>query len=196
MAPVWRLLAPANHEACLMIDLQGITWKKCQEDVYDHIFRGHALLKSYIKRANDREQTSWYGHIKGDEFHGGNDSKGVQIAKNTTRLDVNKLHFRGFTGNNRERYHASLIIGESPATATDIERAAARTPPGHDVFVTPPCQTGHIYALRDNADGHLSIPEASQPKSPTEIEVLDGTGHVMANLTNRMLEDVSLGLYG
>jgi hypothetical protein len=87
MAPVWRLLAPANHEACLMIDLQGITWKKCQEDVYDHIVRGHALLKSYIKCANDREQTSWYGHIKGDKFHGGNDSKGVQIVEHLQFMD-------------------------------------------------------------------------------------------------------------
>ena len=86
-APDWRLLAPANNKACLKIDLQGITWKKCQEDVYDHIVRGHALLKSYIKRANDRKKTYWFGHIKGDELYGGDDSKGVQILEHLQFLD-------------------------------------------------------------------------------------------------------------
>jgi hypothetical protein len=86
-APVWRLLAPANDEACLKIDLQCITWKKCQEDVYDHIVRGHALLKSYIKRANDHKKTSWFGHIKGDKLYCGNDGKGVQILENLQFLD-------------------------------------------------------------------------------------------------------------
>jgi hypothetical protein len=84
---VWRLLAPPNNPARLNMDLQGITWKKCQEDVYDHIVSRHALLKSYIQCANHRKETSWFGHINGSKLYGGHDGKGVHILDHLQFLD-------------------------------------------------------------------------------------------------------------
>ncbi|PLW49991.1 hypothetical protein PCASD_01335 [Puccinia coronata f. sp. avenae] len=85
--PVWWLLAPPNNLAHLNMDLQGITWKKCQEDVYEHIVSRHALLKSYIQHTNHRQETSWFGHINGDKLYGGHDGKGVQILNHLQFLD-------------------------------------------------------------------------------------------------------------
>ncbi|PLW24038.1 hypothetical protein PCASD_14509 [Puccinia coronata f. sp. avenae] len=96
-------------------------------------------------------------------------------ANNVARLDFRELHYCGITAGDWESYHTSLnlITSKSSATVIDIEQAAARTPPSPDVFATPPHQTGHLYVLRHNNNGHLSYPEASQPKSPTEIEHID-----------------------
>ncbi|PLW22225.1 hypothetical protein PCASD_08769 [Puccinia coronata f. sp. avenae] len=96
---------------------------------------------------------------------------------------------RSFTAKDREHYCSSLITGKSAATAIDIDQATARMPPSPEVFVTPPHQTGHLYALHNYKNGHLSYTEASHLKSPTEIEVLDSTGNVIANITNTILED-------
>jgi hypothetical protein len=85
--PVWWLLAPPNNPAHLNMDLQGITWKKCQEDFYEHIVSRHALLKSYIQHTNHRQETSWFGHINGDKLYGGHDGKGVQILNHLQFLD-------------------------------------------------------------------------------------------------------------
>ncbi|PLW50298.1 hypothetical protein PCASD_01660 [Puccinia coronata f. sp. avenae] len=97
---------------------------------------------------------------------------------------LRELHFCGITAGDWESYHASLnlITSKSSATVIDIEQAAARTPPSPDVFATPPPhQTGHLYVLRHNNDGHLSYPEASQPKSPTEIEAFLKVAYIPAN---------------
>ncbi|PLW24495.1 hypothetical protein PCASD_07457 [Puccinia coronata f. sp. avenae] len=95
-SPVWRLLAPPKNPARLNMDLQGITWKKCQEDVYEHIVSGNALLKSYIQRTNHHQETSWFGHINGNKLYGGHDGKGVQILDHLQFLDFSPRAYNAY----------------------------------------------------------------------------------------------------
>jgi hypothetical protein len=54
----WRLLETDPNDPALDIDLQGITWRKCQQDVLNHITKDHPTLKDYLTRSSAPAKTN------------------------------------------------------------------------------------------------------------------------------------------
>ena len=84
----WRYIESSKDSPKLEIDLQGITWKKCQQDVIKHIFHEHPYLMDYVKQAVNRAKTFWFGYIEGNKDYGSHeDLDGVQILDHLQFLD-------------------------------------------------------------------------------------------------------------
>ncbi|PLW41131.1 hypothetical protein PCASD_11849 [Puccinia coronata f. sp. avenae] len=54
----------------LNIDLQAITWKKCKDDVFEHIATGHATLKDYLNHTSKCNKIYWFAFIEGNDQYG------------------------------------------------------------------------------------------------------------------------------
>jgi hypothetical protein len=78
-ATQWRLVESKPKDLPLDIDLQAITWKKCQQDVVDLIAKDHATLKDYLHQANARVKTNWFGSINGDNKYGTHEGGGLLL---------------------------------------------------------------------------------------------------------------------
>ncbi|PLW20223.1 hypothetical protein PCASD_18323 [Puccinia coronata f. sp. avenae] len=119
----WRLLETDPNDPALDIDLQGITWRKCQQDVLDHITKDHpmlkAMLKDYLTRASARAKTNWFGSIEGDKKYGAHETGGVLI--------LNHPHFLNFAA---RAYNATphdikiSVIMDAPVNPSKVTRLA------------------------------------------------------------------------
>jgi hypothetical protein len=63
----------------LNIDLQAITWKKCKDDVFEHIATGHATLKDYLNHTSKFNKIYWFSFIEGNDQYGSHNGEAVQI---------------------------------------------------------------------------------------------------------------------
>ncbi|PLW34457.1 hypothetical protein PCASD_15168 [Puccinia coronata f. sp. avenae] len=177
----WRLLETDPNDPALDIDLQGITWRKCQQDVLDHITKDHpmlkAMLKDYLTRASARAKTNWFGSIEGDKKYGAHETGGVLIldhphflnfaarSYNATPHDIEISVIMDAPVNPSKVTQLATIWEIRPGSLTPSEKdsIASGTTHNGNMFVTPPNHTCS-YTLR---------PPAVNPRSFPDCEFLD-----------------------
>jgi hypothetical protein len=98
----------------LDIDLQAITWKKCQQDAIDHITKDHATLKDYLNQANPRTKTNWFGSIDGDNKYGAHEGGGVLLMDHS--------HFLNFATRAYNTYPQNIKIQIDMDTPVNVSR--------------------------------------------------------------------------
>jgi hypothetical protein len=98
----WRLVETDPDAPPLDIDLEAVTWKKCQHDVVDHIAKDHPMLKDYLNRANTRAKTNWFGSIDGDDKYGSHEGGGVLLMDHS--------HFHDFATRAYDAYPRNIKI--------------------------------------------------------------------------------------
>jgi hypothetical protein len=95
----WRLVETNPKDPPLDIDLQAITWNKCQQEVVDHIAKGHATLKYYLNQANARTKTNWFGSIDGDNKYSAHEGGGVLLMDHSHFLDFATRAYNAYPQN-------------------------------------------------------------------------------------------------
>jgi hypothetical protein len=95
----WRLVETDPKDPPLDIDLQAITWKKCQQDIVDHIAKDHATLKDYLNRANACAKTNWFGSINGDNKYGAHEGGGVLLKDHSQFLNFSTHAYKAYPQN-------------------------------------------------------------------------------------------------
>ncbi|PLW09433.1 hypothetical protein PCASD_21026 [Puccinia coronata f. sp. avenae] len=202
----WRLLETDPNDPALDIDLQGITWRKCQQDVLNHITKDHATLKDYLNSDSARAMTNWFGSIEGDEKYGAHETGGVLI--------LNHPHFLEFAA---RAYNATphdikiSVIMDAPVNPSKVTRLAtireirrggltpsekervtagiseelgqsAMHPIEVDSIASGTTQNGNMFVTPPNhARSYTLRPPATNPRSFPDCEFLDCcTGRTIA----------------
>jgi hypothetical protein len=112
----WRYIESSKDSPKLEIDLQAITWKKCQQDFIKHIFHEHPYLMDYVRQAVNCAKTSWFVYIEGNkDYRGHYNLNRVQIHDHLQFLDFATQAYDAY----KKQIHIK-VIREGPPKVSEM----------------------------------------------------------------------------